>query len=90
MSRVRFARWLLEKLLGSFIVSALFVYGPLLGLRVKEFGIGSVYASVTGVNVGVYLLVYILIPGETMILNRLKGVLKGSKNEHDEIYPNDT
>ena len=72
MSRARFARWLLEKLLGSFVISAIFVYGPFLGMKLSDFGIGTVYTITTGVSFIVSLIVYLIIPGDVKILMRIR------------------
>jgi hypothetical protein len=83
MSRVRVARWLLEKLLGSFIISVIFVYGPFIGVRFSEIGIGYIYAIIAGVNIGVYILVYLLVPGEIKVVSRVKSWFKGEGDESE-------
>ena len=72
MSRVKIARWLLEKLLGSFIVSAIFVWGHFVGINFSHYGIGTVYTIVTSVTLMVSILVNILVPGEIKIFNEIR------------------
>ena len=55
-------KWLLEKLLGSFIISALIVWGPIFGLNLTKFGLGTVYTVVTAVTFTVSLIIYFLVP----------------------------
>lgn len=63
---------MLEKLLGSFIISVIFVWGPVVGINFSNYGIGSVYTIVTSVSLSVSLAVYLLIPGELKILDDIK------------------
>ena len=72
MSRARYVRWLLEKLLGSFVISAILVWGPVIGLNLGNFGLGTVYSIVTLVSFVVSVIVYILVPSESNIISRIR------------------
>ena len=60
MSRENLAKWILEKLLGSFIVSVIIIWGPLIGLNFSSFQ-GVYTMVVTGTSLA-SLLAYILVP----------------------------
>jgi hypothetical protein len=76
MKRDQIARWILEKLLGSFVISILLVYGPLLGFRMEKFGMGTTYTIITLISLTVSILVNILVPREFEFINRIKERLK--------------
>jgi hypothetical protein len=81
MKRDHIARWILEKLLGSFVISILLVYGPLLGFRLEQFGMGTTYTIITIISLTVSILVNILVPREFEFINRIKKRFqKTSKN----------
>jgi len=61
-NRVAFARWLLEKLLGSFLISALVFYGSVLGFQLSQSSFQSVYLAVTFLSVLAYLVSIFLVP----------------------------
>ena len=61
-NRVAFARWLLEKLLGSFLISALVLYGSVLGFQLSQSSFQSVYLAVTFLSVSAYLVSVFLVP----------------------------
>ena len=61
-NRVVFARWLLEKLLGSFLISALVLYGSVLGFQLSQSSFQSVYLAVTFLSVLAYLVSVFLVP----------------------------
>lgn len=62
MSREDIARWLIEKLLGSFVISVILVYGPIFGFNIFERGLGTTYALVTSVSLIISVLANILLP----------------------------
>jgi hypothetical protein len=70
--------------LASFIISTIFVYGPFIGFKFSELGLGSIYAIVAGVNLGVYLLVYFLVPGEIKVFSNLKSLLSSNNEQAQE------
>jgi len=74
MSRAKYVRWLLEKLLGSFVISAMLVWGPVVGLNLGNFGMGTVYSIVTLVSFVVSVIVYILVPSESNIFSRIRAI----------------
>jgi hypothetical protein len=60
--RVKLAKWLFEKLLGSFLISTLISYGSFAGVRLQVFSFQSVYIVVTFLSVFSYVLSVFLIP----------------------------
>ena len=81
MDRSDVARWLLEKLLGSFVISGIFVWGPLIGIKINNYGIGTVYSIVTSISLLISLIVYILVPKEFETLTKLKSFKIFNKTE---------
>jgi len=74
MSRDEIARWLLEKLLASFVISAIIIYGPIFGFNIQKSGLGTTYSIVTSIALLISLLVNILIPkdfGISRLINQL-------------------
>lgn len=61
-NRVAFARWLLEKLLGSFLISAFVLYGSVLGFQFHQYSFQSVYLAVTLLSILAYVLSVLLVP----------------------------
>lgn len=61
-NRVVLARWLLEKLLGSFLISSLVMYGSVLGFQLSQSSFQSVYLAVTFLSVLAYLVSVFLVP----------------------------
>ena len=60
--RVKFAKWLLEKLLTSFLISVFIFYGSFLGLQLHQSSFQTVYSVVTSLSVLAYVLSVVLIP----------------------------
>lgn len=60
--RVKLAKWLFEKLLGSFLISVFILYGSLVGLQLYQSGFQTVYSLVTLLSVSAYILSAVLIP----------------------------
>lgn len=81
MSRIDIARWLIEKLLGSFVISAILIYGPLWGFNFVERGLGTTYATVTSVTLLISLLAYVLLPKDFGISRKIASLRK--KNDED-------
>lgn len=81
MDRSDIARWLLEKLLGSFVISGIFVWGPVIGIKINNYGIGTVYSIVTSISLLISALVYILVPKEFETLTKLKSIRIFDKTE---------
>ena len=61
-NRVMFARWLFEKLLGSFLISVFVLYGSFLGFQLQQYSFQSIYLAVTILSVAAYVLSVFLIP----------------------------
>ena len=77
MSRDSVARWLLEKLLASFIISVVIIYGPVVGFNIQKTGMGTTYSIVASISLLISILANILIPkdfGITRRLNKLRGI----------------
>ena len=60
--RVKLAKWLFEKLLGSFLISIFILYGSLVGLQLYQSGFQTVYSLITSLSVLAYVLSVVLIP----------------------------
>ena len=75
MNRTQIIRWLLEKLLGSFVISALVIWGPVLGMNLSGYGIGTVYTIITGDSLMVSVLVFILVPADFKLREKLSTLL---------------
>ena len=84
MSRDSVARWLLEKLLASFIIAAIIVYGPVVGFNIQKSGMGTTYSIVASISLVISILANILIPkdfGITRRLKKLRGIFSNSEEE---------
>lgn len=79
MNRIQILRWLLEKLLGSFIISILVIWGPILGINLGGYGIGAVYTIITSISIFVSGLVYLLVPTDFGIKERFVRLFKRDK-----------
>lgn len=86
MSRDEIARWLLEKLLSSFVISVVIIYGPIIGFNIQTSGLGTTYSIVTTIALMISLLVNILIPKDFGISRRLKKLI-GISLEDEEKQP---
>jgi hypothetical protein len=86
MSRDEIARWLLEKLLSSFVISVVIIYGPIIGFNIQTSGLGTTYSIVTTIALMISLLVNILIPKDFGISRRLKKFI-GISLEDEEKQP---
>ena len=62
LSRVRIIKWLLEKLLTSFVTSVIIYFGPIIGLNFQKMGFGYVYTIITVVTFGISAVIYFLVP----------------------------
>lgn len=64
LSRINIIKWLLEKLLTSFVTSVIIYFAPILGLNFQKIGFGYVYTIITVATFGVSIVVYFLVPRE--------------------------
>jgi hypothetical protein len=71
MNRIQILRWLLEKLLGSFLISAIILWGPIFGIEITGYSMGAVYTIITTVSVFVSMIVFILVPFDLKIRKRI-------------------
>ena len=76
------ARWLIEKLLASFVISAIIIYGPIIGFNIQKSGLGTTYTVVTSVTLLISIVANVLIPQDFGISRRFDS-LKG-KNQESE------
>ena len=74
----------MEKLLASFIISVIIIYGPMVGFNIQKSGMGTTYSIVASISILISILANILIPkdfGITRRLNKLRGINSGSKEK---------
>jgi hypothetical protein len=82
MNRGRIARWLIEKLPASFVISAIIIYGPIIGFNIQNSGLGTTYTVVTSVTLLISMVANILVPQDFGVQKRLNGILgRGVKHE---------
>ena len=62
LSRVGIIKWLMEKLLTSFVTSVIIYFGPVIGLNFQKMGFGYVYTIITVVTFGISAMIYFLVP----------------------------
>lgn len=62
LSRMNVVKWLLEKLLTSFVTSVIIYFAPVFGLNFQKIGFGYVYTIMTVATFGVSIVVYFLVP----------------------------
>ncbi|MEM1546149.1 MAG: hypothetical protein QXY40_09875 [Candidatus Methanomethylicia archaeon] len=62
MIRYRFAKWVFEKLFNSFIVSAMIVWGKMIGLNLSGMNMQEVYVIIVLANIIASIITYIVIP----------------------------
>ena len=75
LDRDSIARWLIEKLLASFVISAIIIYGPLVGFNIQKSSLGTTYTVVTSVTLLISLLANVLIPPDFGIKRRFNRLL---------------
>ena len=74
----------MEKLLASFIISAVIIYGPVVGFNIQKSGMGTTYSIVASISLLISILANILIPkdfGITRRLNKLRGLASDSEED---------
>ena len=74
----------MEKLLASFLIAAIIVYGPVVGFNIQKSGMGTTYSIVASISLLISILANILIPKDFGIarrLNRLRGIAPDSEEE---------
>ena len=76
------ARWLIEKLLASFVISAIIIYGPIIGFNIQKSGLGTTYTVVTSVTLLISIVANVLIP-QDFGLSRKLDALRGKNKESD-------
>jgi hypothetical protein len=68
--RVKFARWLLDKLLGTFFISLLIIYDSLFGLQLTKSPFQVVYFLVAFLSITSYILSLVLVPSQKQRVSR--------------------
>jgi hypothetical protein len=76
MTRDKIARWLIEKLLASFVISVIIIYGPLIGFNIQKSGLGTTYTVVTSISLLISLIANVLIPHDFGVKERLNSLFK--------------
>jgi hypothetical protein len=79
MTRDKIARWLIEKLLASFVISVIIIYGPLIGFNIQKSGLGTTYTVVTSISLLISLIANVLIPHDFGVKERLNSLFKREK-----------
>lgn len=88
MDRGRIARWLIEKLLASYLISLIIIYGSVIGLDPKNSGLGVTYTIVASISVSISIVANILIPQDFGIRRRYDW-LKSKIKPKSEQAPTD-
>ena len=83
MNRDKVARWLIEKLLASFIISAIIIYGPIIGFNIQKSGLGTTYSVVTSVTLLISLIANILVPQDFGIKKKINNILNREQNNEE-------
>ena len=79
LDRDSIARWLIEKLLASFVISAIIIYGPLVGFNIQKSSLGTTYTVVTSVTLLISILANVLVPQDFGIKRRFNKLLNREK-----------
>jgi len=74
----------LEKLLGSFVISAIVIWGPVLGMNLSGYGIGTVYTIITGVSLLVSVIVFLLVPADFKLREKINTLLGRDSSENSD------
>ncbi len=64
LTRLRITRWLLDKLLTSFVTSIVIYLGPFFGLNFHKIGFGYIYTVITIATLFVSVVIHFLVPQE--------------------------
>jgi len=64
LSRTNIIKWLLERLLSSFVTSVIIYLTPILGINLQNLGFGIIYTIITIVTFTVSIFVHFLVPRE--------------------------
>lgn len=84
MNRTQIIRWLLEKLLGSFVISAIVIWGPVLGMNLSGYGIGTVYTIITAVSLLVSVTVFVLVPADLKLREKINTLIGRDSSENSD------
>ena len=86
LDRGKVARWIIEKLLASYVISLFIIYGPLIGLNLEQRGLGTTYTVITSITILISLVSNILIPrdfGVKRLYNRVKDKVNNNEAEQE-------
>ncbi len=64
VTRLRVTRWLLDKLLTTFVTSIIIYLCPIVGLNFHKIGFGYIYTVITVATLFVSVVIYFLVPQE--------------------------
>jgi hypothetical protein len=70
LSRMNVIKWLLEKLLTSFVTSIIIYFAPWFGVNLHKIGFGYIYTITTIATYGVSIAVYFLVPKQLKTSNQ--------------------
>ena len=74
LTRLRIIRWLLDKLLTSFVTSIIIYLGPIFGLNFHKIGFGYIYTVITIATLFVAIVIHFLVPQDDKQQNNNKTV----------------
>ena len=69
--RMKFARWILDKVLGSFFISLIILYNSIFGFQLTQSPFQIVYFTVTFLSILAYFISILLIPIKS---NKVKAI----------------
>ena len=82
--RDRVARWLIEKLLASYAISVIIIYGPIIGFDIQKRGLGATYTVVTSITILISIVANILIPQDFGVKKRFNDLFKRLEKQEPE------
>jgi hypothetical protein len=85
LDRARVARWLIEKLLTSYIISIIIIYGPIIGFNIQKSGLGTTYTVITSVTLMISIIANILVPQDFGFKERFNQIFKSQENEESDV-----
>ena len=82
MDRGKIARWIIEKLLASYVISLIIIYGPVIGFNMQSRGLGVTYSVVTTISILLSVISNILIPQDFGVRRRYDNIVSKIKREN--------
>lgn len=84
MDRGKIARWIIEKLLASYLISVIIIYGSVIGFNPQNSGLGVTYTIVTSISITISIIANILIPQDFGITTRYRKLVSRFKKSESE------